>query len=325
MPVANNLRLINLNSLPVLQAILRHGSIAKAADALNLTPPALSNTLRQLRGYFDDDLIVRQGRTMRLTPKGERLLEPLEHALTSVQDVLAEHEFDAMSSHETFRIAMTDYSMGLLAAPLASIISDEAPTMTAQFLGAGRQSVEALMSGKIDMLISPRSMMSAGLADVASLEKVTIEYLSSEPMVCIGRRDDAELTDGLTLERYLGRPHVGYFLDAEQHTSLERTHLAGLGLKQNDRLMIASYAALPMVVATSECLSVVPLSLAIAAAQVHPIQIVDPPISMPAMELVMVRHVRNQARPMLNWLENVLKRCVDHVYPYDACDIAVAA
>lgn len=306
----NTLRQINLNSLPILREILRHGSIAKAAEVLNLTPPALSNTLRHLRGYFDDELITRQGREMHLTPKAAALLQPLEIALSSVQDILQDSKFDAARSTEQFQIAMTDHSMGILAAPLVAIMSDEAPQMRARFLGVSSSIVADFAAGKIDMIISPRALLSSGHFNAAQLSRIRTEHLRSEPLVCIGHIDDAELTAGISVEQYLNRPHAGFYLNAEQHASIEQAYLASMGHRQHDRLLMSSYMLLPMLVATTGCLSLVPLSIAVRASQMHPIQFCKPPIEFPEFELVMVWHERDDANPMAKWLRQVLARCV---------------
>jgi LysR family transcriptional regulator, nod-box dependent transcriptional activator len=310
MPTVNNLRQINLNSLPVLREILRHGSITKAAEVLNLTAPALSNTLRQLRGYFGDELIVRQGREMRLTQKAEAMLQPLEFALSSVQNMLVASNFDANHSTEQFQIAMTDHSMGMLAAPLTAIMANEAPQMLARFIGLYKTVVADFASGKVDMMVIPRSVLASGRFDASQLSRLRTEYLIYDPLVCIGHIDDEELAAGIGVEQYLKRPHAGYYINSEQHVSVEQSHLAAQGYHQHDRILMSNYLLLPMVVATTGCLSLVPLSIAQQACQIHPIQYVKPPIDFPDFELVMVWHERDIDKPSMKWLREVLKRCV---------------
>jgi LysR family transcriptional regulator, nod-box dependent transcriptional activator len=328
MPSVDNLRQINLNSLPVLREILRHGSISKAAEVLHLTAPALSNTLRQLRGYFDDELIVRQGRIMRLTPKAEAMLQPLEFALSSVQDMLQNSSFDSLSSTEQFQIAMTDHSMEMLAAPLTAIMTDEAPHMVARFMGFYSTVMADFASGKINMMVMPRAVLSSGRFDANQLARLRSQHLWSEPLVCIGHIDDSRLTAGLSIDEYLQRPHAGYYLNSDQHVSVEQSYLTSFGYKQHDRLLISNYLPLPLVVATTGCLSLVPLSLAVRAAQVHPIQFVVPPIAFPEFELIMVWHERDDAKPSFKWLRETLRRCVANPGPSDILmtdEIAIAA
>jgi DNA-binding transcriptional LysR family regulator len=160
------------------------------------------------------------------------------------------------------------------------------------------------------MIVTPRAILGAGHFNAAQLSRIRTEFLHSEPMVCIGHADDTELAGGISLQQYLQRPHAGFFLNAEQHASLEQAYLASMGHRQHDRLLMSSYLSLPMVVAMTGCLSLVPLSVAVLAAQIHPIQFVRPPITFPDFELVMVWHERDDGNPSAKWLRDVLKRCI---------------
>ena len=182
--------------------------------------------------------------------------------------------------------------------------------MRARFIGVSRSIVDDFATGKIDVIVTPRAILGAGHFNAAQLSRIRTEFLHSEPMVCIGHADDAELAAGISVEQYLQRPHAGFFLNADQHASLEQAFLASMGHRQHDRLLMSSYLLLPMVVATTGCLSLVPLSIAVLAAQIHPIQFVHPPITFPDFELVMVWHERDDHNPGAKWLRDVLKRCI---------------
>ena len=110
-----NLRRHNLNALPVLRDILRHGNLTRAAAAIGLTQPALSNVLRQLRMDFDDQLIVRNGKAMQLTPKATALLGPLEETLASIEALLSVDSFDPATCTKHFHIATTDHVISMIA------------------------------------------------------------------------------------------------------------------------------------------------------------------------------------------------------------------
>ena len=306
-----NLRSINLNSLPILREILRHGNIAKAAQQLNLTAPALSNTLRQLRGYFDDELIVRDGRLMRLTPKGERIVPPLERALNSVSLVLREDEFDISQCSETLRIVTADCVVSTMGVRYAIIVEREAPRINTHFSNASKSSVSDLMTGRIDIVISPKFMLNGGIADVSALQNVSMAPLFADRLVCIGHADDAELREGLSIDRYLKRPHVSFLLDSDRHVSVEQAFLAANGWKQNDTMHVSSYSILPNIVATTGFISVVPESLARTACAIYPLQIAAPPIPLPALDWTMVWHKRDDEKLSLEWLRRALQRSVE--------------
>jgi len=51
--------------IATLKALLDTGNVTRAAEALGVTQPSVSQMLRRLRTYFGDDLFVRSGNTMR--------------------------------------------------------------------------------------------------------------------------------------------------------------------------------------------------------------------------------------------------------------------
>ena len=55
-------------------AVAEHGNISHAADALNLSQPAVSGQLRLLQEEFGEPLYRRQGRGIRLTEAGQQLV-----------------------------------------------------------------------------------------------------------------------------------------------------------------------------------------------------------------------------------------------------------
>jgi LysR family transcriptional regulator, nod-box dependent transcriptional activator len=302
-----NLRSFNLNALPALREILKYGSLTKAAAALNLTQPALSNMLRQLRLDFEDDLIVRVGRSMELTQKGSELLAPLEATLQSIEHLLLDNDFDPAVSDRRFQIASNDHIMMMLGAQLAALMQREAPMMTAQINIAKFASIKQLLTGEIDMIITPRSLMSLGPSGDTAIEMVNVDTLFSEEMVCIGGLADKTLNADLSIEAYLARPHVGFDFGDGNLGSIEQMHLARLGYQQRNLVLVSSYWAIPAMVAASNCLGLVPANIAHQAKGLFPIQVVKSPIAMPKIEWVMTSHKRNAQDPFSLWLRSSVR------------------
>lgn len=65
--------MIDPRRLSVLQAVAVHGSVAGAASALHLSPPAVSQQLLALERETGASLIDRSGRQVRLTAAGRLL------------------------------------------------------------------------------------------------------------------------------------------------------------------------------------------------------------------------------------------------------------
>lgn len=54
-----NLRLVDLNLLHVFDSVMKHRSVAQAAEALSLSPSAVSHGLSRLRHALKDELFLR--------------------------------------------------------------------------------------------------------------------------------------------------------------------------------------------------------------------------------------------------------------------------
>ncbi len=79
---------IDLNLLIALDALLAERNVTRAAERMHITQSAMSGVLSRLRDYFDDPLLVQIGRTMRLTPLAESLVEPVQDILVKVDSTL---------------------------------------------------------------------------------------------------------------------------------------------------------------------------------------------------------------------------------------------
>ncbi|WP_106581368.1 LysR family transcriptional regulator [Murinocardiopsis flavida] len=64
--------------LRMLQLVARHGTVTAAAEALHYTPSAVSHQLRQLSADLGADLVVQQGRGVRLTAAAHTVLRHTE-------------------------------------------------------------------------------------------------------------------------------------------------------------------------------------------------------------------------------------------------------
>ncbi|MDR3507445.1 MAG: LysR family transcriptional regulator [Caulobacteraceae bacterium] len=311
-PLERSLRSTNLNLLPVLRAVLKHRNLTKAAAELNITQSGVSNSLRQLRAHFDDELLVRDGRTLRLTEKAKSLIEPLERALSAVERVLANTRFEPAIDRRRFRVATADYVTAITAPRMAAIMGRDAPGMTVQMVTARAQSVADLRAGNIDMIISPRQIIEAGIYDAPNLmREFTFEPLTREPFVCLGRADDEAFARGLTAEEYLARPHASFHLDLSAHASLEHGYLIEHGIDQFNRILTSDFTVLPLIAARSDCIVLAPRSLAQLVVEGLPLRIGPCPLPFPDLELVMVWSRGRTEEPELLWLRDLLKRCVE--------------
>ena len=77
-----------LHLLIVFSAVAETRSVSAAADRLSLSQPAVSHSLGKLRLMFDDRLFVRRHNALVLTPRAEKLVQPVRNFLANAEAVL---------------------------------------------------------------------------------------------------------------------------------------------------------------------------------------------------------------------------------------------
>jgi DNA-binding transcriptional LysR family regulator len=124
----------NLNLLPILRALLREESVAGAAKQVSLSQPAVSGALARLRESFDDPLLVRVGRSMRLTPRAQGMRAQVEQICSEIEQLFEPETFDPATADNYFVIAAPDYLAFLLSKALLARLRDEAPRVRVRFV-----------------------------------------------------------------------------------------------------------------------------------------------------------------------------------------------
>src|SRR4051812_27353874 len=80
---------IDLRKLSYVVAIADHGGFGRAADALGIAQPSLSQAIRALEAELGVELFVRAPAGVRATPAGEAILEPARLALRAAANAEA--------------------------------------------------------------------------------------------------------------------------------------------------------------------------------------------------------------------------------------------
>ena len=149
-----NFTTLDLNLLRVFDAIIVERSVTRAGERLNLSQPAVSRALSQLRYVFKDKLFVRSGGAMIPTPLAigmaadiHRILQQLRNSLTSPQFIPAE-------STRCFNIACGDYANIVLMPFILNRLVSEAPGVQLRLRHFDADDVKDLDEGNIDLIIS---------------------------------------------------------------------------------------------------------------------------------------------------------------------------
>lgn len=296
-----DIRRLDLNLLLLLDELLRTGNLSAVARKLSMSQPSASAGLSKLRYFFRDELFVRTGRGLRPTPFAQTLAQPVREVIEKVtQEILVKPAFDPQENDRVFTLAMADIGEIIFLPPLLHALHACAPRARLRCVPPPyTQLYSALEEGTIDLAI--------GYFPDLVEPGVVSQRLIDHGFACIVRRDHPKVGARITLEQFL---ELDQLVIAHESRSLElfEDRVRELGLRRRILLQVPHFMSVPRLIAGTDMISVVPLSLATWFAQTFGLKVVEPPIKMPLIPLKQFWHRRMHKDPAVAWLRTIVAR-----------------
>jgi DNA-binding transcriptional LysR family regulator len=285
-----NLRSIDLNLLPVFEAVYVERSLTRAGEVLHVTQPAVSNALARLRAAFGDPLFVRAGRGVVPTPAAQTLIGPVREALTRLRAGLdPAAAFDPKTSQRVFNIAARDTSSSAILPVLMKKLQQSAPEVRLQCLTVERQDIPLeLAAGRLDFAI-----------DLAILARPDLDSapLVTDRWVCVLRRDHPKAKRKLTLQTFLALNHITASSRRSGRTIVDEA-LSRHGERMRPAIRLPQYQPAFHIAMSSDLALVAPLSLA----KRYDVAIRDLPFETPSLDLLLFWRRDTGDEPALRWM-----------------------
>lgn len=288
-----NIRNVDLNLLPVLDAVIVEGSATRAALKLNVTQSAVSNALARLRKQFGDPLMVKSRRGLTPTTRALELHAELASGLELLERALQpKRPFALDSTERQWTLSFADHYGVLLLPRLTRWLASCAPRATIKVLPLERIITEdALASGSVDLYL--------GMPGVAMPGCHTRRFFDDE-LVSVVSRTTAPVR---TIEQFLARGHVKIQLSPGRGSEVDDA-LVPLRRTRRVLLTVPNFSSALAVVAQSELLAVVPRSF--AEQYRKQLFIAKIPLSLPSLSVAMFWHRRVHADPGVKALRHAL-------------------
>lgn len=284
--------------LAALDALLIERNVTRAAERLGMSQPALSARLARLRDIFDDRLFVPSpsGRGVIPTPRALAIAPQVAGVLHQMSALLQPATFNHATSTRTFRIACHENPAVMLMPDLVPQLQAAAPgvRLAIAFPDKARMP-ELLESGDVDLFIGIR-----GYAD----EPWHGRTLFEDRFVTAQRRDHPRGTGPLDMDAFCSAAHLLVSSEGNAFSGVVDTSLATGGYKRHVALSIESYALAPTIIATSDLLCTLPSRFLTRFSET--LEIFDPPITLPPVEISAYWHLRTQDDPGHQWLRSQL-------------------
>src|SRR5215212_5311795 len=119
--------MIDARRLRVLREVAEHGTLAAAADALHLTPSAVSQQLAALEREVGQSVLEPAGRSVRLTPAAHVLLSHADALFAQLERMQGELAAQDAAPRGEVRLAGFPTALAGLLAPAARALHAGAP------------------------------------------------------------------------------------------------------------------------------------------------------------------------------------------------------
>ncbi|MFO0628502.1 MAG: LysR family transcriptional regulator [Polyangiales bacterium] len=292
-----HVRDLDLNLLPVLDALLAERHLTRASRRLGPSQSATSHALGRLRETLGDppSCAPRAGWTHRA---GVGAGEPLRDAMASLTRTAPPPTFDLATARGTFSIATADYGAYALLPTLMERVAREAPQVDIWVRPVADNPAEQLARGEVDALLAP---MFGERPAALHLRK-----LFDERFVGIARRGHPLLRDGtMSLDDWTSVGHV-FIAPRGRPGGVVDTVLAQRGLHRRVSLAVPQFLLAPHVVTRTDLVGVLGARLAESLAASLPLALFDPPVPLPGFTTHLVWHARLHDDPGQRWF----RRCV---------------
>ena len=158
---------LDLDHLRTLVAIAECGGFSKAAAALHISQPALSQHVRLLERDLKRKLFAKDGRGMKFTAEGERVLVEARQILAVHDDALRRLHVD---QDVTIVVGSTEHSAEQVLPQMLRALSDAFPGAATRFeIGRSTQLSESVEKGTVDFAFLLASRGNEGGREIGRL------------------------------------------------------------------------------------------------------------------------------------------------------------
>jgi DNA-binding transcriptional LysR family regulator len=296
---AAHLKDIDLNLIKVLDAIARETSVAPAARRLGVTPSAVSHALRRLRVMLKDPIVVRAGRSLRLTPRALALAPAAASICEAARGLLTASRSTKPSEWvETVRVLGSDYALAAWIFPAIAVARRDAPGVRIAALTLDAADWERqLIEGTGDFAIRN---------EPPSNRKLSWITLAREGYV-VAMRPGHPLSRGqMTLEKYCRAEHALVSVAGGAFGGPVDVQLAAASAARSVVVSVPTFLSAIELARRTDLLVSIPQRLA----HIHRGLIVSHPLPVPAPEfdVILAWHARTDVSQPHIWLRSLLRK-----------------
>ncbi len=288
---------LNLNLLRAMAVLLQDRNVTQASERLNLTQSAMSRQLSQLRDYFCDPLLIREGNDYLLSARAMQLLPKVQAILRNVESLRGKDVFDPASCRRRFSFACTDYVAQFIFPDVLDRLQREAPGIDIVYQIWQPESLSRLGQLPLDFVSTMTATVPENLFSIR---------LGQDHPVCLMAADHplANCTS-ITLMEMLDYSFVHLSSGGDKDSFFDRS-LASQGLSRRIVFEVPFFSAAFQVVARGRTLMVLPEHIARNAAGHFALTHRQLPMQTPENQYHLCWHALHDKDPAHAWVRNCI-------------------
>jgi len=296
---------VDANLVILLDALLLHQSVSKAAAQVALSQSALSHALGRLRLHFEDELLTRAGRKMVLTPRGGELRPIVRAAVLAMEQVFTpQPQFSPGSLTQSFSLILTDLLEMTLLPEIDRQLRLEAPDVNLQALPAGMDATVELRQARADAAVTVRPELPTDFNRTLMMQG---EY------VIVMRHDHPMARGRLTTRKYVSAEHVLVAPMGTQGGSVVDGLLAEQGLERRVARKTSSFWSALVLVSRSDYAATLPAAAVNAMSAFLDLKVMNAPFPLGGFDYDLVWHKRTEEDPAQKWFRELVLECAKRV------------
>ncbi|MGW3763770.1 LysR family transcriptional regulator [Streptomyces sp. NPDC005131] len=282
---------VNLNLLVPLLALLEECSVTKAAERVGLSQPAMSHALTRMRRLLGDDLVVRQGSGVTLTPRALELIAPLRSALQQTAQIVNFPVFDPATDRRVVTVAMTNSTAFVVGPRLMRLVAERAPHVTLRVRTITVPNEATFTDKGVDV-----ALISEG-----HFSPYPRERLYNDRCVVVASPDAAPEASALDL--LTTQPHI--VVDTDRRV-FPYPVLEERGIPYRVGLWISDFLLVPFLVARAGGVALLRHQVAATMRTLADLRIEEFPFPLPGLGIDMVWNPRLSDHHFIEWLRALL-------------------
>ncbi|MEU7384319.1 MULTISPECIES: LysR family transcriptional regulator [unclassified Streptomyces] len=282
---------VNLNLLVPLLALLEERSVTRAAERVGLSQPAMSHALTRMRRMLGDDLVVRQGSGVTLTPRALELVGPLRSALQQTARIVNFPLFDPATDRRVITVAMTNSTAFVVGPRLTRLVTERAPHATLRLRTITVPTEATFTDQGVDVVLISEGHFSP----------YPRERLYNDRCVVVASPDTPPDADALAL--LTTQPHV--VVDTDRRV-FPYSVLEDKGIPYRVGQLSSDFLLVPFLVARAGGVALLRHQVAAAMRTLADLRIEEFPFPLPGLGIDMVWNPRLADQHFVEWLRALL-------------------